>query len=190
MAELKYPSLVLLLLSLVLLAAGSAWLLGLERRKRGQVDLLLRSSSDQELGGVNKVLSDLDVPLVDKNSSLMDTLGLEAFLINSCLESLVKELVEGQTQDVIEFKLFIGKETISVHSVEKGSTFEKSSGVFFLEGEELPGCFSELSEQQMNSPYFSLVLEAVFADQLKFVIDSFLFEGSSGSFEGGGVYIR
>jgi hypothetical protein len=41
----------------------------------------------------------------------------------------------------------------------------------------------ELGESELKSPDFSLVLEAVFADQLKFVINSFLLEGSSGSIE-------
>ena len=191
-AELKYLSLfwLLLLLSLVLLAAGPAWLLCLKGGQRSEVDLLLGCGSHQELGSVDEVLADLDVSLVDEHSSLMDALGLEAFLIDSGLQSLVKELIEGETQDVIELELFIGEETISVHSVEKCGTFEKSSGIFFLEGEELPGCLPEFSEEEMNSPYFSLVLKAVFADQLKFLIDSLLFEGSSGSFEGGGIYIR
>lgn len=71
-----------------------------------------------------------------------------------------------------------------MHSVEEGSTFEQSSGVFFLKGKKLSGCFSESGEEEMDSPDFSLVLKAVFADQLKFVIDSFLLEGSSGSIEG------
>ena len=121
--------------------------------------------------------------LVDEDSSLVNTLGLEAFLIDSSLQSLVQKLIEGQTQDVIEFEFFIGEETISVHSVEKCSTFEHSSWVFFLKSEKLSGCLSELGEKEMNSPYFSLVLETILSDQLQFVVDSFLFEGSSGSFE-------
>jgi len=190
-AELKYLSLLFgLLLSLVLLATGPAGLLGLEGREGGEVDLLLGGGPHQELGGVHEVLADLDVPLVNQHSSLMDALGLEALLIDSGLQSLVKELIEGETQDVIQLKLFIGEQTVSVHSVEEGSTFEKPPGVFFLKGEELPGCLPEVGEQQMNSPYFPLVLEAVFADQLKLLIDSLLFEGPPGSFEGGGIYIR
>ena len=189
-AELKYLSLFGLLLSLVLLAACPTWLLCLEGRQRSKVDLLLGCGSHQELGSVDQVLADFNVSVVDEHSGLMDALGLEALLIDSGLQSLVKEFIESETQDVIELEFLIGEETISVHSVEKCGTFEKPSGVFFLEGEELPGCLSEVGEEEMNSPYFSLVLEAVFADQLKFVIDSLLFEGSSGSFEGGGIYIR
>jgi hypothetical protein len=117
----------------------------------------------------------------------MNRFGLEALLVNSSLESLIQEFVGGKTQDVIELKFLIGEKTISMHSVEEGSTFEQSSGVFFLEGEQFSGCFSEPGEEEMDSPYLSLVLKAVFADQLKLVIDSFLFEGPSGCVEGGRV---
>ena len=124
---------------------------------------------------------------MDEHSSLMDALGLEAFLINTGLQSLVQEFIEGQTEHVIELEFFIGEKTISVHSVEKGGSFEKSAGVFFFKSKQFSGCFSELGEHEMHSPDFSLVLETVLADKLQFVVDSFLFEGSSGSVEGGGV---
>ena len=39
----------------------------------------------------------------------------------------------------------------------------------------------------MASPYFSLIFQTVLTDQLKFMVDSFLFEGSSWSIEGGGI---
>jgi hypothetical protein len=41
----------------------------------------------------------------------------------------------------------------------------------------------------MDSPDLTLVLETVFTDELQFVIDSFLFERSSGSLEGGRIYV-
>ena len=138
---------------------------------------------------INEVLANADVSLVNQDSGLMDRFGLEAFLIDSSLESFIEEFVDGETQNVIEFELFVGEETISVHSIEEGSTFEKSSGVFFLKSEELTGSLSELSEEEMDSPDLTLVLETVFTDELQFVIDSFLFERSSGSLEGCGIYV-
>jgi hypothetical protein len=70
-----------------------------------------------------------------------------------------------------------------MHSSEKGSTFEKSSRVFFFESKELSSCLSEFGESEMYSPYFFLILESVLSDKLKLVIYSLLFERSSGSFE-------
>ena len=132
------------LLAFVFLAGCAARLLGLEGGKGSQVDLLLGGGSHQELGSVDQVSADLDVSLVDQDTGLVDALGLEAFLIDPSLESFVQEFIEGETEHVIEFELLVGEETISVHSVEECGTFEKSSGVFFFKGEELPGGFPEL----------------------------------------------
>lgn len=84
--------------------------------------------------------------LVDEHSCLMDRFCLEAFLIDSSLESLVQKLVRSKTQNVIELKFFIGKKTISMHSVEKGGSLEQSSWVFFFKSEKLSGGFSESRE--------------------------------------------
>lgn len=47
----------------------------------------------------------------------MDGFGLEAFLIDPGLESLVEELVDSQAQHVIQFEFLIGEQTIPMHSV-------------------------------------------------------------------------
>lgn len=115
------------LLSFVFLSAGAASLLGLEGREGSEVDLLLRGSSDEELVGIDEILADLDVSLVDEDSGLVDGLSLEAFLVDPSLDALVKELVDGQTEHVIELELLTSEEAIAVHSVEEGSAFEESS---------------------------------------------------------------
>jgi hypothetical protein len=115
------------LLSFVFLSAGSAGLLGLEGGEGSEVDLLLRGGSDEELISVDKIFADFDVSLIDEDSSLMDGFGLESFLVDSGLETLVEELVYSETQDVIELEFLVAEQTVSVHSVEQGSTFEKSS---------------------------------------------------------------
>ena len=96
------------LLSFVFLSAGPAGLLGLEGRKRGEVDLLLWGSSDQELVSIDEVLADLDMSLMDQDSGLMDRLGLEALLIDTGLDSLIEEFIEGKTENVIELEFLVG----------------------------------------------------------------------------------
>ncbi len=150
------------LLSFVFLAAGPAGLLGLEGWEGGEVDFLLWGSPDEELVGIDKILANSDVSLVDQHSGLMDGFGLEALLIDSGLESLIEEFVDGKAKDVIELEFLIGQQSISMHSVEKGGPFEKSPLVFFLESEQFSGCLSEFGEDQVYSPDLSLVLEAVF----------------------------
>lgn len=120
---------------------------------------------------------------MDEDSSLVDGLGLESFLVDSGLETLVKELVDGETQDVIELELLTSEQTIAVHSVEKSSAFEESSGVSLLKSKQLTSGLSEAGEDQMNSPDLSLVFEAILADELQLMVDSLLFEGTPGGVE-------
>ena len=112
---------------------------------------------------------------------------MESILRDSGLKSSIKKFVESKTQHIIEFELFSGQETIAMHSSKKGSTFEKSSGVFFFQSKEFSGSFSELGEGKMDSPYFTLILESVLSNELQFVINPLLFVCSSGSLVGGGV---
>ena len=122
--------------------------------------------------------------LSDQNSGLMDRLGLEAFVENSSLKSSVQDLVNSQTQNVIELEFLSRQKSVSVHSSQEGSTFEQSSGVFLLQSEEFSCSLSEFGKGEMASPYFSFIFQTILTDQLKFVIDSFLLIGSSWSIEG------
>lgn len=85
--------------------------------------------------------------LLNKDAGLVDGLSLESLLINSSLQSFVKEFINGETEHVIKLELFIGEKTISVHSVEKGSSLKQSSGVLFFESKKFSGCFSEVGQQ-------------------------------------------
>ena len=92
-----------------------------------------------------------------------------------------------QSQDVIEFSLLLTEESISDHSSHEGGSFEKSSWVLGVKGQELSGGLSDTSQHQLDSPDLSLVLETEFTDQkepwikIKFLlaINTFLFERSS-----------
>lgn len=83
----------LLFLSFVFLATGAAGLLGLIGRERSQVDLFLRSGSHQKLVSVHQTLAHLDVTLLNKNTCLMNGLGLEPLLVYPSLQSLVQKFI-------------------------------------------------------------------------------------------------
>lgn len=65
--------------------------------------------------------------LLDDSSGLMDGFGVEGVLGDSGLKSAVEQLVQGETQHVIELEFFSGEEPVSVHSSEKGGTFKQPS---------------------------------------------------------------
>lgn len=177
-------------LSFVLLLRSPAGLVGLEGGKRSQVDLLLRLGPHHEGGRVDQVLAHADMSLLDDDPSLVDGLGVEGILGDSSLESALEQLVGCEAEHVIELEFLGGEEAVAVHSSEEGGAFEESPGVLLFEGEELTGGLPELGEGEVDSPDFSLILEPVLADELKFVIDSLLLVGSPGSLVGGGVCIK
>lgn len=127
--------------------------------------------------------------LVDEDAGLVDGLGLEALLVDAGLQSLVEQLVDGEAEHVIELQLLAREEPVAVHAVEQGGAFEESSGVALLEGEQLSGGLAEAGEDEVHSPDLALVLEAVLADQLQLVVDTFLLEGTPGGVEGRRVYM-
>jgi hypothetical protein len=76
-----------------------------------------------------------------------------------------------------------------MHAVEEGGALEESSGVAFLEGQQFSGGLAEAGEDEVDSPDLAFVLEAVLADELQFVVDAFLLEGTPRGVEGGRVYL-
>lgn len=124
------------------------------------------------------MLTNSDVSLTDNNSCVMDRLS-ETLLLDNSLESSFQELVKSKSKNVIEFLLTFLEETKLNDSSDKGITFEKSSGISFIEGEELSGSLSQFGEGQLNSPCFSLVPQGIASDNLELIKKSILIEGLS-----------
>lgn len=89
---------------------------------------------------------------------MVDRSGFEVVSEDDGLESSFHESSGGQTQDVIELVFRFVEETISEASSHEGFTFEESSGVLFIEGQKFSGGLSHLSQNELDSPDFSLVL--------------------------------
>ena len=104
----------------------------------------------------------------------------ELSLGNKGLESSLHELVDGKTENVIELSLALLEEAELADSSDEGITFEKSSGISLVKGEELTSSLSELGEGILDSPDFSLVAEAVSADEVELGSESLLIEGLPG----------
>mmetsp|Transcript_24325 Transcript_24325/g.27609 ORF Transcript_24325/g.27609 Transcript_24325/m.27609 type:complete len:208 (-) Transcript_24325:46-669(-) len=166
-----------------LLSLGSSGLSTSKGRVGVHFDVVLRFNSHQERGDIYNLLADLDVLLSDQNSSMMDGVS-KSSLENSGLESSFQEFSSGQSQDIIELLFSFVEQTHSDHTVQQSMTFEKSSRILLFEGEQFSGSLSDLSQGELDSPDFSLVLQTIFTDQLKLLVESFSFEGSSGSLRG------
>jgi hypothetical protein len=149
----------------------------------GELDVLLGGDTDHEGRDVNHLLTNSDVLLADEDTGVMHG-GSDLSLHDEGLEAAFHELGNGQTEDVIELSLGILEETKADHTADKRLTFEQATGVLIGEGQEGPCGFSKLGEGQLQSPDFSLVLEAVRADESQLVDKLFLFEGSPGGVGG------
>ena len=121
--------------------------------------------------------------LLDEDSGVMDASG-QTLLEQHRLQSSIHELVQGESQHVIELVLVLAQEAITHHPSHKGRTFEESSGVLFVQGQQLSRGLSDTGKGQLDSPDLSLVLQPVFADDLHLVVKTLLLKGSSGSLEG------
>ena len=151
--------------------------------------MLLRAHSDHEGWNVDHLLADGDVSLSDHDSGVVHGVG-DLALSNEGLESSLHELVDGQTQDVIELSFIFFQQTESHDSSNEGITFELSSWVFLGQGQELSGGLSELGEDELDSPDLSLVSESVLSDDFELADKSILIEwllGVLGSFPVVGV---
>ena len=101
------------------LSLGAAELASLEDGGGGVLDVLLGGDADHEGGDVDHLLSDGNVLLTDKDAGVMDGRG-ELALDDEGLESTLKELSDGETEDVIELALGVLEETESNHAADKG----------------------------------------------------------------------
>ena len=130
----------------------------------GELDVLLGRDTDHEGRDVDHLLTDSDVLLSDEDASVVHGVG-DLSLHDEGLETTFHELGNGETKDVIELSLRLLEETETDHAGEEGLTFEDSAGVVGGQGEQDSCGLSKLGKGQLKGPDFSLVLEAVSADE-------------------------
>lgn len=90
---------------------------------------MLGGTSDEERGDVDHLLADSDVSLSDEDAGLMYG-SSEVSLDDEGLESAFHELVDGQTEDIIELTLVLVEETKSDHALDEGITYYKNNGCY------------------------------------------------------------
>lgn len=136
--------LLLLLLVTTLAALGSLGLLSADTagtttaKGRGQreVDVLLGVETDHERGDVDDLLADTDVALADQDTGVVDRLG-ETELVDTGLETTLKEILDLEGQDVIELHAALIEHTDTDETANQGVSLEQTLGVLLVEGEQL-----------------------------------------------------
>lgn len=151
--------------------------------------MLLRVQSNDKRWDVDDLLSNSNVSLTDEHSGVVDRLG-EARLVDLCLETSFEEILNLESQDVIESGRskrrgvsMVEKLKVEVkcsphaglvqnpnsnQSSDNGVTLKQSLGVLFIQLQQLSSSTSDLGDCQRDSPQFSLVLETIFSGQFEF----------------------
>jgi hypothetical protein len=164
-----------------LLSLDSTHSFGNEDRGLSVTDVVLGGSTDHERRDVDHLFANGNMSLSDENTSMMNRLGEVLLVADNSLQSTLQELIEGQTKDVIESSLIFLEEAKLHDSSDEGVTFEESFGISLVEGKELSGSLSELSESKLNAPNLTLVPETELTNGHQLSSESILIERLPGS---------
>lgn len=122
--------------SLSLLPADTTGAAATKGRGQSEVDVLLRVEADHEGGHVDDLLADADVALADEDTGVVDRLG-ETELVDTGLETALKEVLDLQGQDVIELHAGLVEHTDAHKTANQGVALEQALGVLLVEGKKL-----------------------------------------------------
>merc|ERR1719263_1501798 len=147
------------------LPAHTAWTAATEWRSECELNVFLAVNANEERRDVANLLANADVPLTDEGTGVVDGLG-EAKLEDLGLEAALHDLGTGQTQDIIELPLVLQQQTHAHHSAQQCVSLEHARLVLLIEGEQMPGCGTNLRKSIIDTPHLTLVLQAVLAHDL------------------------
>lgn len=119
------------------------------------------------------------MPLPDQDTGVMNALS-ETALKHLSLKPPLQEILNLQSQHVIETHAALVEHTDTDQSADKGVTLEKTLGVFVIELEKLTSGTTDFREGESDTPDFALVTETVLAGELELSIETSGLERSTG----------
>lgn len=109
--------------------------------------MLLRVQSNDERWHVDNLLSNSDVSLSDKDTSVVDRLG-QTKLENLCLQSSLKEVLDSESENVIELHASLVENSDADQSSNQGITLEQSLWVLVIQCQELTSSSTDFRESK------------------------------------------
>jgi hypothetical protein len=119
-----------------------------------------------------------DVTLTDQDTGVVDGLG-ETQLENLSLETTLKEIADGEGEDIIELGLGLVQNTDALEATDEGGTLEHTTGILLVKSEELTSSGTDLGEEELNAPNLVLALEAILTAELELGVKTLLLEGTT-----------
>lgn len=151
--------------------------------------MLLGVQSDGEGGDVDNLLTDGNVSLGDQDSGVVDGSG-QTELEDLSLQSSLEEILDSQSQNVIQLHLVLRQNTNTHQTSDQGVTFEQTLGVLLVSGQQVTSSSSDLGQLETNSVDLSLVGETVLTGQLQLSIQTSRLVRALGDSVGLGVSAR
>ena len=106
-----------------------------------------------------------NVPLPDQNASMMDTLS-QPTLEYLSLESPLQEILNLQSQHIIETHAALIKHTNTNQSSDESISLEETLGIFIVKLEKLTSSTTNFRKDKSDTPNFTFVSETVFTCEL------------------------
>ena len=106
-----------------------------------------------------------NVPLPDQNTSMVDTLS-KPTLKHLSLKSSLQEILNLQSQYIIETHTTLIEHPDTDQSTDKSVTLEETLGVLVVELEKFTGGTTNFGKDKSDTPDFTLVAETVLAGKL------------------------
>lgn len=141
--------------------------------------MLLRVKANNERGNVDNLFTNTNVPLPDQNTSMVDTLS-KPTLKHLSLKSSLQEILNLQSQHIIETHTTLIEHTDTDQSADKSVTLEETLGVLVVELEKFTGGTTNFGKDKSDTPDFTLVAETVLAGKLELSIETSGLERSTG----------
>jgi len=123
------------------------------------------------------LLPDTNVSLPDKHTCMMDGLG-KSKLEHLCLKAALQEILNLETEDIIQFHLALIQDSNPDQTSEKCVSFKQSLGVLLLQSEQNSGSGPDLGKTVLDSPDLSLVPESILSNELQLLVQASLLKWS------------
>lgn len=106
-----------------------------------------------------------DMALTNEGTSVVNALG-ETTLEDLSLQTTLQEILNLESQHVIETHASLIEHTDTHKTANEGITLEKTLGVFIVELQQLTGSTTDFGEDEGDTPDLALVAQTVLAGEL------------------------
>ena len=81
-----------------------------------------------------------------------------------------QEILAFEAQNVIQLDSVFVKDSNTDQTTQKCVTFEETTGILVLQGEQVTGSFADLGQSVLDPPDFTLVFQSRFANKFQLLI--------------------